>query len=138
MAICFTRYLNASETKESKEINVSELSLHQSTLRKITHVTPDSSWPEIEKTLSERNIMRATPEGFIGVLDDGRVYIMPLSRFTYVAEKSLIIVEPKVWTRDQLLQIVDKLKSGKLSSDLIVIIRGSDEDADLFRQALVK
>jgi hypothetical protein len=136
MAICFTRYLNAHETKDSKEAIVSELALHQSILRRITHVPPDNAWQEIDKILASRNIMRATPEGYIGVFDDGRVYVMPLSKFSHVEEKSLIIVEPKIWSRHELLQIAEKLKLGKISSDLVIIIRGTEEDAALFRQAV--
>jgi hypothetical protein len=138
MAICFTRYLNALGMKDSKEANVTELALHQSILRRITHVPPDNAWQEIDKVLSSRNMMRATPEGYIGVFDDGRVYVMPLSKFSHVEEKSLIIVEPTVWSRDELLQIAEKLRSGKISSDLVIIIRGTEEDAALFRQAVTR
>jgi len=133
MAICFTRYLNAHESKDSKEANVTELALHQSILRRITHIPPDNAWQEIDKVLSSRNIMRATPEGYIGVFDDGRVYVMPLSKFSHVEEKSLIIVEPRIWSHEELQQIAEKLKSGKISSDLVIIIRGTEEDAALFR-----
>jgi hypothetical protein len=136
MAICFTRYLNAHGAKDSKEANVAELALHQSILRRITHVPPDNAWQEINKVLSSRNIMRTTPEGYIGVFDDGRVYVMPLSKFSHVEEKSLIIIEPKIWSRDELQQIAEKLKSNKISSDLVIIIRGTEEDAALFRQSM--
>jgi hypothetical protein len=136
IAICFTRYLNALETKESKEVKATELSMHHGIIRRVFHITPDSAWPQIQATLSKRDDMRPTPEGFIGVFDDGRVYIMPFSRFSPIKEKALIIVEPSVWSRDELLQIANQLKSARISSDLAVIIRGSESDAELFRQAM--
>lgn len=136
IAVCFTRYLNAHETKESTELKATELSLDHGILRKVMHVTPDSAWPEIHGALSKRNDMRPTTEGFIGIFDAGRVYIQPFSRFSELAEKALIIIEPKVWSGTELQQIAEKLKSGRISSDLLVIIRGTDKDADLFRHAI--
>ncbi len=136
MAICFTRYLNAVEGKEAKSLKVTEESMKKGVIRRVFHVTPDSAWPEVSAALAKRNGIRPTSEGFIGIFDNGRVYIMPLSRFSQVTEKALIIVEPKVWSEDELKQIASKLKSGSISSDLVVIIRGSEKDAELFRQEM--
>jgi hypothetical protein len=136
ITICFTRYLNALEEKESKNVKVTELSMQKGIIRRVFHITPDNAWPEISGALSKRNDMRPTPDGFIGLFDYGRVYIMPLSRSPLIEEKALIIVEPRVWSHEELLQIVDKLRTGRISSDLVIIIRGSDKDAELFRQTL--
>jgi hypothetical protein len=136
IAICFTRYLNALEKKESNELKVTERSMEKGVIRRVFHIAPDSAWPEISGALSKRNGIRLTSEGFIGIFDAGRVYIMPLSRFSQVTEKALIIIEPNVWTKAELMQIAEKLKSGRISTDLLVIIRGSEQDAALFRQAL--
>lgn len=136
IAICFTRYLNALESKESKGFTVTESSMEKGIFRRVYHIAPDRAWPEISDSLSKRNGIRPISEGFIGIFDYGRVYIMPLSRFSQSTEKALIIVEPKVWTEDELKQIVSKLKSGSISSDLVIIIRGSEKEADLFRHAL--
>lgn len=136
IAICFTRYLNALETKESKSLKVIEGSMHKGILRRVYHITPDSAWPEIQGVLAKRDDMRPTSEGFIGIFDDGRAYIMPLSKFSRMTEKVLLIIEPKVWTGAELSQIAEKLKSDRISSDLVVIIRGSEQDAELFRHAM--
>lgn len=136
IALCFTRYLNALETKESKDIKATELAMHHGIFRKVFHIPPDSAWPEIRGTLANRDDMRPTPEGFVGIFDDGRVYIQPLTHFSHLTEKAVIIIEPKVWTEAELKQIADKLKSGGISSDLVVIIRGSESDAELFRYAM--
>jgi len=136
IAICFTRYLNAVESKESTEVKVVERSMEYSIVRRVYHITPDVAWPEIQRELSKWYSMRRTSEGFIGIFDDGRVYIMPLSRFSNLAEKVLVIVEPKVWSRDELMQIARKLQTGQISSDLVIVIRGSEKDADLFRSAM--
>jgi hypothetical protein len=138
IAICFTRYLNAVDGKESKSLKVTEDSMEKGIIRRVFHVTPDSAWPEISAALAKRNGIRPIPEGLIGIFDNGRVYIMPLSRFSQTTEKALIIVDPNIWTQDELTQIANKLKSGSISSDLVVIIRGSEKDASLFRQALAR
>lgn len=136
IAICFTRYLNVLETKESKEAKATERAMNLGIVRKVYHVPPDSAWPEIHASLSRRTDMRPTPEGFIGIFDDGRVYIAPLSRFAPFREKALFLVEPKIWSPDELMRIVDLLKSGSMSADLVVIVRGAEREAEPFRRAL--
>lgn len=136
VAICFTRYLNALETIDSKEVAAMELAMNHGIVRKVFHVPPDVAWPEIRNALSRRNDMRTTHEGFIWIFNDGRVYIQPLSRFAPVTEKAVLIVEPAVWTNKDLTRIADMLKNGVLSSDLVVVIRGSKNDAELFQQAV--
>ncbi len=136
IAICFTRYLNAVESKESTDMKVVERSMEHSLVRRVYHITPDAAWPEIQRELKKWYSMRPTAEGFIGIFKDGRVYIMPLSKFTSLSEKALVIVEPKVWSRDELMRIAGKLQSGQISSDLTVVIRGSEKDAELFRSVM--
>lgn len=135
-AICFTRYLNALEGKESKDAKAIELAMNHGIIRRVFHVPPDNSWPEINEALAKRNDMRTTPEGFIGIFDDGRVYIQPLSRFLHLEDTALVVLEPKIWSGDELAQIAGRLHSGNIASDLIVIIRGSEADAETFRRAL--
>ena len=136
IAICFTRYLNAVESKESTDVKVVERAMEYSIVRRVYHITPDVAWPEIQRELSKWFSMRPTSEGFIGILDDGRVYIMPLSKFSNLSEKALVIVEPKAWSREELMQIASKLQSGQISSDVTVIIRGTETDAELFRSVM--
>jgi hypothetical protein len=136
IAICFTRYLNASETMDSKDPTVTEGAMAKGIFRRVFHVAPDGAWPEISATLLKRNGIRPTPEGFIGIFENGRVYITPLSRFSRISEKAVVVVEPKVWTSDELKLIAARLKSGNISSDLVVIIRGAEKEAELFRQSI--
>ncbi len=135
--ISFTRFLNAHESKNSTDINAAEISLNRNILRKIIHVPPDRAWPEIQEALSRRSDMRRSSEGFIGVYDDGRVYIKPFSRLDTIEEKALVVIEPRIWTDNELLQIAEKLKSNSLYSDLILIIRGSEHDATQFYDAMI-
>jgi len=137
IAVCFTRYLNAQEKKESTEMKVTELSMEKGIIRRVFHIPPDNAWQEIKEALSKRNDMRKTDDGFIGIFNYGRVYILPLSKFSGLPEKALVIVDPKVWTSSELIEIADKLKSGRISSDFVVIVRGSEKDAELFRRSIL-
>jgi hypothetical protein len=138
VAICFTRYLNAVEGKESTDLKVTERSMESGIFRKVYHTAPDNAWPEIRSALSKMNGVRTTQDGYIGIFENGRVYINPLSSMSQVSEKALIILEPKVWSPAELLAIAEKLRSGSISSDLVVIIRGTEQDAALFRRALIR
>ena len=74
--------------------------------------------------------------GFIGIFNAGRVYIMPLSKLSNIREKALLILEPAVWTPDELSRIAGMLRAGEITSDLAIIIRGSEKDAELFRSVM--
>lgn len=136
VAIYFTRYLNAIETKESKEPLVTELAMDQGIIRKVFHVIPENAWTGVQTALLTRYDMRQTPEGFIGVFNSGRVYITRLSMLPPIKEKAILIVEPKVWTQEELIHIGEIIKSSYISSDLMIIIRGTGEDAEIYRTAM--
>lgn len=134
--VTYTRYLNAKETKESTDIDVTERAMGKGVIRRVFHVVPDHAWNEVSKNLSGRKGMRPTQEGYIGVFEYGRVYIMPLSRFSPPSEKSLLVVEPKIWTVAEQAKIIANLTSGQLTADLVAIIRGTDQDAVNFRMLM--
>jgi hypothetical protein len=134
--VTFTRYLNATESKDTKEIEATERAMEKGIIRRVFHIVPDHVWNEVSKNLSGRVGMRPTPEGFIGIFEYGRVYILPLSRFSPPTEKSLLVVEPKIWSKAELDKIIANLQSGELAADLVAVIRGTDQDATNFRRAL--
>ena len=133
--VTFTRYLNAKETKDSKDADVTERGMQQGIIRRVFHVVPDSSWRDVSTTLAERKGMRPTSDGYIGIFEHGRVYIIPFSRFIPPSETSLLVIEPRVWTEPEQAKMITELKSGHLAADLMVIIRGTDQDAGNFRAA---
>lgn len=135
IAICFTRYLNAHDTIDSQDTRYIELSMNHGIVRKVFHVAPDAAWQEMQGELANRKFVRRTPEGFIWI-SDARVYIMPLSKFFGEEEKAIIIIEPRVWKQEELGRIADTLRSGRITSDLLVIIRGSAKDTEMFQRAM--
>jgi hypothetical protein len=107
-------------------------------LRRIVHAPPDRAWPEIDRVLSTRPGMRPEPGagGYDWVSSDVRVRIAPLSRFEAVPEPALVVVEPRVWSPEELASILERVRTGAVRSDLLVIIRGSESEVDAFRRAL--
>ena len=110
--ILFTRYLNAVEAMESKELKATERAMELGIVRRVFHIVPDRSWKEVSKNLEGRKGIYQTKDGFIGVFEFGRVYIQPLSHFTPPLEQSLVVVEPKVWSEDDFTQIIGYLDQG--------------------------
>lgn len=136
IVICFTRYLNALQGKESQDFKVTETAMEKGIIRRVYHVPPAGAWPEIQASLSKRSDMRPTQEGFIGIFDYGRVYIQPIDQLAPLQEKALIVIEPGVWTPAEIARISGMLQSGKIMSDFILIIRGTEDDVARFRAAI--
>lgn len=137
IAVLFTRHLNAERSlaDEAGEKYANQ-AMQRGITRTLYHVVPDSAWPVVSQTLSSRRFVRATASGFILILPEGRVHVLPRSRFKPVTEQSLIVIEPDVWTSDELEQISRLVESGKQSSDLIALIRGSQQLLEKFTSLL--
>ncbi|MBF0327647.1 MAG: hypothetical protein HQL10_00645 [Nitrospirae bacterium] len=137
VAVLFTRHLD-SEIGLSEEPGekYTELAMRHGIVRKIYHVVPDSVWPVVSDNLYRRKFARITSYGFVMALANGRIHVLPLSRFNPEDEKSLIVVEPSVWSSDELAKIVKLIKSGNLRTDIITIVRGFLSDAETFRSVL--
>ena len=133
--ISFSRYLNALESIDSNDIKATEQALGKGILRRVFHVIPDNVWLEVSKNLAGRKGVRVTKEGYIGIFDGGRVYVQPLSRFRPPEEKSLLVIEPKVWTSPEQASIVAYLTSGRISTDLATVVRGTEQDVKILRKA---
>jgi hypothetical protein len=136
VAVLFTRYLNAVASREDKDTTATEAAVEQAILRRVHHVPPDRAWPEIDGTLSRREDMRKVPGGYLWMSLDVRIQIAPLSRFEPVGEPALVVVEPAVWSPEELRAIAGRIRAGDLETDLLVVIRGSEADTELFRSAL--
>lgn len=130
--ICFTRYLNAVETGENTGDKTIENAMERGIARRVFHVVPDSVWPAVSSNLEKMNGIRKDREGFIGIFDNGRVYIRPLSRFVPPAdEKVLAVIEPRIWSDQERAMITALFSAHKLTADLTAIIRGTEQDTAL-------
>lgn len=127
VVVLFSRHLNVELAgNESSGIKCTEMALQHGIIRKVYHVVPDHVWPEVAKNLSTRPVFNKVEEGYVGFLEEGRAYVMPLSRFTQIQENVLLVLEPAVWGTEELQQIKRLITEKKVTTDLFAIIRGGD------------
>jgi hypothetical protein len=136
LAVVFTRYLNAIETPESPGPAAVVDAGERGVFRRVSHYPPDGAWPGIERTLAGRKGMRPTGTGFTWIASDVRVDIAPLARFAPPGEEAIVVIEPRAWSAGELDALAGRIASRALPADLVVIVRGTDADADRFRAAL--
>lgn len=137
VAVLFTRHLNSEESlKDTEGFKFAELAMSHGIVRTIFHVVPDNAWPVVTKNLSVRDNARTTSSGFALIVPEGRINVLPLSRFKPFGEKSLIVVEPGVWNREELAHITRLIESRDLCTDLLVVVRGAPADIETFSAVL--
>ncbi|MBI5847135.1 MAG: hypothetical protein HZB31_04175 [Nitrospirae bacterium] len=122
--------------KDTEGFKLAELAMSHGIVRTIFHIVPDNAWPVVTENLSGRKNARNTSSGFALIVSEGRINVLPLSHYKPLGEKSLVVVEPGVWNKQELAQIAHLIKSGDLSTDLVLIIRGSLSDMETFRPGL--
>ena len=136
IAVLFTRRLNAEETADSDaDVKYVYLAMNHGIIRTVYHIVPDGAWPEVMDNLSRWPIVRPVPGGLVAVLENGRVYVLPLSNLKPIDEKALVVIEPGVWKRAELAHIADLVKGGSVTTDLLAVIRGSSSDLAMFCSA---
>lgn len=93
-------------------------------------VVPDSIWPDVVSKYVQKWSLHLivppinTEAGFIVLHEGGRIYFAPLSRYIpeQGSEKSLVVIEPAVWSPQEQSRIDGFIRSGQLDSDLTAII----------------
>jgi hypothetical protein len=107
--------------------------MNRGIIRKIIHIVPDRSWPEVSQYLLSASNYWKADRGLAGRFENGRVDVMPLSEVREVREKALIVVDVAAWTRQELTGIAGLIRAGNIRSDLLAVIRGSSSDLELFQ-----
>lgn len=127
VAVIFTRRLNAERHGYySQELKYIELAMRRGIVRAVYYIVPDSIWDDV--IIENYSMPMLTPpmptaSGFVMLFEGGRVNVMPLSRFWPDAgEKALVVLEPGIWSSDDLAYIYRIVKSGNLPADLFAII----------------
>jgi hypothetical protein len=101
--------------------------MHRGIVREARHVLPDERWTEARFNLSQVSIYWPSEVGFLGAFEDGRVHVLPLSRLRRMNERALVVLDPTVWSDDELQRI---------ATDLVAVVNGSARDLELLRSAL--
>lgn len=137
LAILFTRRLNAEEPNAAGLAgNYLQTALQQGIVRSAIHVLPDSAWSEVDRNLSNNPTVRRTPSGFVLLFDEGRVLVTALSRFKPVAEQALVVIEPSIWSADELRFLGKMVAERDVLTDILAVIKGTADDFELFDRSL--
>ncbi|ABQ24718.1 hypothetical protein [Geotalea uraniireducens] len=134
----FTRRLNGEVVGKEVESSVKyvEAALQQGMVRTVYHVVPDGAWSEVSEKLSRMPGVRPIESGFAILFGAGRVHVLPLSHFTPIQEKALVVVAPAEWTIDEYGVIVNLIKQQRVPADLLAVLRGSDAEVARLCEAL--
>jgi hypothetical protein len=95
-------------------------------IRKIYHIVPDASWPEVRDTLSRMPGVSNRGELFRLTLEGTPIIVSPLQHLPVISEKALINISGG-WNEDDLRQMASLLGSGTLNADIITV-SGPDTD----------
>lgn len=140
IAVLFTRHLNVElPGKGFPEVKYIEHAMRHGIVRTVYYVVPDTAWTEVVTENLQREMLsppKPTESGFVMFFEEGRVNVLPLSRFWPMGEESLIVLEAGVWSRDDLAHITRLIRSRGLTTDLLAIIRGSLSDVNTFNSIL--
>jgi hypothetical protein len=110
--------------------------MHRGIVREARHVLPDERWTEARFNLSQVSIYWPSEVGFLGAFEDGRVHVLPLSRLRRMNERALVVLDPTVWSDDELQRIARRMGAGAIATDLVAVVNGSARDLELLRSAL--
>lgn len=140
-AVLFTRHLNGElEGNVFQEDTYIQMAMHRGIVRVVYYVVPDSVWNEViyENRFSDWILPhKPTASGFAMLFEGGRVNVLPLSRFwPQAGEKALVVLEPAIWSKDDLSHIASLIKSKSLGTDLLALVRGSSSDMKIFSAVL--
>ncbi|MDO8282431.1 MAG: hypothetical protein Q7U10_07395 [Thermodesulfovibrionia bacterium] len=129
VAVLFTRHLNRQFSGIAiPETDYLDRAMRHGIVRTAYHIVPDIFWSEVVLEIMARQELIvpliATDTGYIFLHEGGRVHVMPLSKYIPGQEKALVVIEPGVWTQKEDSRIDGFIKSGQLSTDLVLIING--------------
>lgn len=135
-AIVFTRRLNGEAVGKESESTMKYLeeSLQQGIIRTAYHYVPDESWNEVSNVLTKWNA-GDSEKGFTLMYGGGRMRVLPLSRFVTIGEKALVVVAPAEWSSAGNETILNLVRTRKLATDYLFVLRGSASYPQLYNDA---
>lgn len=104
--------------------------IQQDFVRKIYHIIPDSSWPEVESVLTKYPLV-ALSDGIFRMITGEAVpvYILRLRDIPKIKEKVIIQINGDFWDDSNMASIADLLGKNILNADLITVSGKISEDS---------
>lgn len=133
VAVCFSRRLNGEVSADVgiHSVKYLEEGLQHSIARKAYHYLPDAAWGEASAVLSSWKAGDSA-SGFTLLFGGGRVRVLPLSRFESPGEPALVVIVPGDWNDGDLEQIAGFISSGRLVTDYLILLRGTETERARF------
>lgn len=95
--------------------------MQENRIRRLYHIIPDGSWPEVAAALSSRPQASRIGDGFRLVIEGMPVHVLRLRDVTPAVESVLVNIEGEWWGAQEFATIDDLLHRGVLASDLVTI-----------------
>lgn len=122
--VLFDRKLNAEpETSSLSKDNYIYLAIRSNLVRRVYHVLPDSSWPEVSKTLITWPQVKFSGGVFYTTIEGTPLSIMSLKTFQHIREKEKVLVNinRESYEEHEIRRIMDMINTEALKSDLTTI-----------------
>lgn len=130
--LLFDRYLNAAPVDRREYIILNETLLRpdnyiyfagdKNFIRKIYHIIPESSWPEVQQALSGWPLVTFSNEVYRMVTGEAiPVLILRAKDIPNIKEKVLISINGAYWGEQDIQQIIEILESKGLKSDIATL-----------------
>ena len=138
IVILFSSSLNAQVGMNTSDDYI-ELALRHGIVRTVWQVVPDGAWPRVFAEDLDRQMpspVKVTDTNFAMLLEAGRINVTPLSKFWPMDEKVVIVVEPDAWSLEERAHIARLMSSGRLATDLVLVVRGASSEKQRFQTAM--
>ncbi len=129
VAVVFARHLSRPFPANTfPEMDYLDAAMNHGIVREAYYIVPDRMWTQvIAESIENPSIIvqpKLTDTGYILLHEDGRIYVIPLSKYIpdLGQEKALVVIEPAIWSSEEQSRIDGFVKSGQLTSDLTVIV----------------
>lgn len=127
IAVLFTRHMNQEFSNNYfPQTDYIDSAFNHGIVRKVYYIVPDRYWADVAFENSQNRAvvtpLKITDTGFILLHDEGRIQVMPLSKYIPEQEKSLVVIEEGVWDQQEMARINRLIKSRQLETDLLAMV----------------
>lgn len=120
--VLFDRKIHASQDETTlNEHNFIYRAIMNNTIRKIYHIVPDSSWKEVENTLTGSPLVTFSEGVFRTTIEGAPLSIMRAGNLPALKEKVLLHMNGDFWDNGDINDITALLKNNSIRADLITL-----------------
>lgn len=127
----FPRIMPNTVLMPAKERTYVRSAIKAGIVRKIVHVISERSWDTVCKNLEELQTDRPSGAGFrIATFGGTPVYITRLRDLPAIPERTLVNIDSRYWTPEELAYIHELLRNGTLIADCLAISHNEPQNTE--------